>query len=123
MGKMIYLGLAYCFLALGFLGALLPLLPTTPFLLLAVWFGAKGSSRFKWWLLRHPKLGPDLRLWYRKGAINTKAKATAIVVMMLSWSWLWFKGSSNTVLLITALVLCSSATFILTRPSGENKNA
>jgi len=44
-------------LAIGLIGAFLLILPTTPFLLVAVWAGSHASSKFKWWLLRHKRFG------------------------------------------------------------------
>ncbi|MCV6626255.1 MAG: YbaN family protein [Cellvibrionaceae bacterium] len=116
MGRLIYLSLAYLFFALGVVGAFLPVLPTTPFLLLAVWCGAKGSTRFKWWLLRHPRYGPGLRLWYRQGAIPRRGKLIAVAVIASSWLLIYAKGSSTELLLITGFILSCSALFVATRP-------
>lgn len=116
MRRLLYLGFAYLCVGLGLIGVFLPILPTTPFLLLAIWSGAKGSARFKWWLLRHPKLGPGLRLWYRQGAIPRRARWVAVSFMALSWLLIYAKGSSPFVLILTAVILCCAATFVATRP-------
>lgn len=123
MRRLAWLSIAYLSFMLGLVGAFLPVLPTTPFMLVAVWAGSKGSHRFKWWLLRHPKFGPSLRLWYRHGAISTRNKRLAVTVIIISWILLWWRGSGVTVLLITALILGSSSVFLLSRPSEIRANA
>ena len=57
------LGLGWTFFALGLLGTVLPLVPTTPFMLLALWAFSVGSERFHRWLYHHPVFGPPLRRW------------------------------------------------------------
>lgn len=115
--RLAYLALAWAALGLGLLGVLLPLLPTTPFLLLALWAGSKGSTRFKWWLLRHRHFGPALRQWSRHGAIDPRAKALAIAVMTSSWLWLYLRGTATAVLVFLALLFGALAVFLATRPS------
>ena len=59
----VYLALGIGFVALGFIGAFLPVLPTTPFLVLAAACFARSSPRLENWLLQHPQFGPLLRNW------------------------------------------------------------
>lgn len=68
-------------LLLGVAGALLPLLPTTPFLILAAWFFARSHPEWGAWLLAHPWAGPAIRAWRDHGAIPLAAKwlATALI--------------------------------------------
>ena len=65
------------FLGLGLLGVLLPILPTTPFLLLAAWCFARSSPRLHGWLLGHRLFGPPIRNWEENGAISRPAKRLA----------------------------------------------
>lgn len=78
-----YLTLAAICLALGVLGILLPGLPTTPFVLLAAWAAARGSSRLHRWLRAHRVFGPIVSDWEREGAVSRKAKRSAIATMVL----------------------------------------
>jgi hypothetical protein len=68
---------------LGSAGIVLPLVPTTPFLLLAAACFAKSSDRFYAWLLGHRRFGPVIRDYREKGGITRKTRAIAL-------SLLWF---------------------------------
>ncbi|NDY91560.1 DUF454 domain-containing protein [Ideonella sp. TBM-1] len=74
-------------LALGVLGIFLPLLPTTPFVLLAAFCFARGSARWERWLLSHPRWGPMVHDWRHHRAVPLRAKQLATVMMTLSCLW------------------------------------
>ena len=71
-------------LLLGVIGIFLPLLPTTPFVLLAAWCFARGSARCEAWLLNHRLFGPIVRDWRVRRAVPLRAKQLASVMMALS---------------------------------------
>lgn len=79
--KIVYLVLGWIFLLIGFVGVFVPLLPTTPFLLLAAYFFNKSSEKFHDWLLNHRIFGPPIRNWVESRVISRRAKwsATAII--------------------------------------------
>jgi uncharacterized membrane protein YbaN (DUF454 family) len=78
------LALALLFLALAVAGMFLPVLPTTPFLLLAAWAAARGSPRLSAWLENHPRFGGVLRDWRSGGFVARRTKWTATVMMAAS---------------------------------------
>jgi hypothetical protein len=72
------------FVGLGVAGIFLPLLPTTPFLLLAAACFARGSSRLHRWLLSQPRLGPVIHDWQAHRAISRSAKLKATLLIVLT---------------------------------------
>src|SRR3990172_5011634 len=79
--RMLFIALGTLFVALGILGAFLPVLPTTPFLLLAAACYARGSERFYNALLNSRMLGPLILEWRRHHSIPFRVKLTAIALM------------------------------------------
>jgi uncharacterized membrane protein YbaN (DUF454 family) len=77
-------------LAAGIVGIFLPLLPTTPFVLLAAYCFSRGSARCERWLLEHPRFGPMVRDWRLHRAIPLRAKQAAIVMMAFGSAWAWW---------------------------------
>ena len=74
------------FMALGIAGIVLPILPTTPFLLLAAACFARASSRIYHWLLNQPILGPIILEWRRYRSMSYRAKRVALTLIALSFS-------------------------------------
>ena len=73
--------LALTSLALGIIGAFVPVLPTVPFILLAAWAATRGSPRLAHWLENHPRMGPMIADWRRGGIVSRQAKWFATVMM------------------------------------------
>jgi hypothetical protein len=78
------LALGWLCVALGVIGIFLPILPTTPFLLLAAACFVRSSKRFYLWLVLHPRLGPWVRDYLEGQGIPLKAKVYSIALMWLS---------------------------------------
>ncbi len=76
-----WLAAGFLFLGIGLIGVVLPVLPTTPFLLLAAACFARSSPRFYDWLVNHPSFGPLVREWREHRSIPWRTKLFAIVLM------------------------------------------
>lgn len=114
-----YITLGYVCVGLGMAGAVLPLLPTTPFLLVALWAYFRSHPEKAQKLLDHPRFGPSLRAWREQGAIPTRAKIAAVGVMALSWLFVFFTATRPWVPVLVGVILCCTATFVATRPAPK----
>ena len=83
--RLLCLGAGFVALALGLIGIVLPLLPTTPFILLAAACFARGSTHIHDWLLKQRTAGPLIREWQTARAMPRRAKRVAYMLMLLSF--------------------------------------
>ncbi len=116
--RALWVGLGLAFVALGLLGVLLPILPTTPFLLLAAACFARSSGRLHRWLVEHRIFGPPIRAWREHRAISPRAKAAAVTAMAATLALSLVLGVPGRVVAVQAAVLLAVGGWILTRPSG-----
>jgi uncharacterized membrane protein YbaN (DUF454 family) len=93
-------------LSLGAIGIALPLLPTTPFILVAALAFARSSNTLHDWLITHNIFGPLIDNWQRYGAISRRAKAVSVTL-----------AAPVSLIVLQLVVLGIAAFFILSRPS------
>ena len=103
-------------LALGAIGVFLPLLPTTPFVLVSAIAFAKSSDRLHQWLVDHDLFGPLIANWREHGAISRRTKVISVLSMIAILVISTLLAVPTHVIVIQAVVLSCSAVFILTRP-------
>lgn len=116
--RSLYLAAGLLLVGLGFVGAFLPVLPTTPFLILAVACFARSSHRLESWLLDHPGFGPTLRDWRERGAIPRKAKLLALAGMTVGFLLFWLGSHPGPLLMIAvAMLMLTGLVYVFTRPS------
>lgn len=116
--RLIWFGAGALSLALGALGVVLPVLPTTPFVLVAVFAFARSAPRLATMLIEHRVFGPLIRDWRARGAIPPRAKAAAVGMMAATFALSLAMAAPPAVLAIQAVFLGSAAAFVLTRPDG-----
>src|SRR5688572_16287421 len=91
-GRYFWLALGFLATGCGIAGAVLPLVPTTPFMLLAAYAFAKSSPRFHGWLVNHPRFGPLIVNWQRNGSIDPRSKRMAMALMAAALIGSWLAG-------------------------------
>jgi hypothetical protein len=80
--RLIYFALAWLFFAFGVLGILLPVLPGTVFMILALWAFSRSSTRFHTWLFSHRWFGPPLQKWAAHHVVPWSARVVAYASML-----------------------------------------
>ena len=114
--RYLWLALGWTALGLGIIGAFLPLLPTTPFLLLAAFAFSKGSERLHAWIMEHPSFGPPIKQWQEHRAISRQVKIYATVsigvvfAITLALGVVWWAVATQAAILTVVLY------FIWSRP-------
>jgi uncharacterized protein len=95
--KYFFSGIGFIAIALGVIGLFLPLMPTTCFLIVAVWAFSKSNPALSQRILQHPKFGPVVNNWITHKSINRRSKCTISLSIILAFS-------------ITLLILAPSLT-------------
>ena len=117
-----WLSLGLISLSLGMVGVVLPLLPTTPFVLLAAYSFARSSQRLHDWLMNHRQFGPLIHNWREHRAIRRSAKvvSTVSIAAIVGISMLF--GVATWILVTQLVVLSGVLVIIWTRPEGSAPN-
>ncbi|MCM5570155.1 YbaN family protein [Burkholderiaceae bacterium FT117] len=103
---------AAAMVALAMAGAVMPVLPTVPFLLVAAWAASRGWPSLEARLLAHPKHGPHIRRWRERGAVPRRAKwfsslmmTASAAMLLLSTAPLWVKWAAPAMMASVAVWL------------------
>lgn len=124
--RIVYFCLGWVMVALGVIGAVTPLLPTTIFLIIAAACFARSSPRLEAWLLDHPTFGRPLRDWRASGSIPRPAKIMACAGMTLGFVVFYWSARPSLLLAAgVAALLLACAAYVVSRPTsaGEERSA
>lgn len=117
--RIILMALGFMMLGLAFVGAFVPIMPTTIFLILAAWFFARSSPSLERRLLEHPRFGPVLRDWRDRGVIPRRAKILAAAGMAIGLGLFVLLYSPSPLLaLAIAAAMGAVAVWIASRPES-----
>jgi uncharacterized membrane protein YbaN (DUF454 family) len=106
---------------LGVLGAFLPILPTTPFLILSAYLFSKSSPRFHRWVLNLPFAGKAVKDWQENRVINPRAKFLCSVMVSFSLYIIWnHPGIITGIKILVTSILVSVTGFVVTRKSAKS---
>jgi len=121
--RLIWRGFGLLCVGLALAGVVLPLVPTTPFLLLAAWAFARSSPRLHAWLMAHPHFGPLIRNWREHGSIDRRTKLFALIAMLAALVLSAVLGVRLLIIGIQIFVFLGVGYFILSRPEGPRGEA
>jgi uncharacterized protein len=115
--RYLWLGLGFLFAGIAFINVFIPGLPSTVFILIAVYFFARSSPRFYNWLLNNKLFGGLIRDWRAGKGIPLKAKIMAISVIALTISISIFAIDNQLVKIIVAVCGVGISIYLWTRPT------
>jgi uncharacterized membrane protein YbaN (DUF454 family) len=119
--RYLFLAFGHLFLLVGIIGVFVPILPTTPFLLLTAWCYSHGSETFEHWLLNQKYLGPPVVAWRTHRVVRPRAKILAGAVITSSLLWVWINEQIPLVGKIAMTVtVIPILLFILTRKNSAS---
>ena len=123
MKKIILISLGWLCVGLGFVGIFVPGIPTTIFLIIALWAFTKSSTKLRYWLLHHKKFGPILNNWQQHKVVPRRAKILMVVLMSLA-SILFYYSLQNLYLTIgLVIILVLVAIYVISLPSKIPENS
>ncbi len=114
--KLLWFGIAWISFVLGIIGAFLPIIPTTPFLILSAYLFSKSSPRFHAWLLALPIAGRGIKDWQDNRVIRPRAKVLCATMITFSLVVIYSTPTIHfAVKLGVTLILISVCLFVVTR--------
>ena len=123
MKRMILISLGWFCVGLGFIGIFVPGIPTTIFLIIALWAFTKSSKKLRNWLLNHKKFGPILNNWQQHKVVPFRAKILMVVLMSLAVILFYYSLQSLILTIGLIIILVSVAIYVISLPSKVPENS
>jgi hypothetical protein len=120
--RQLYIILASIFVGLGALGIFIPLLPTTPFLLLATYFYMNSSKQRLRWLLSNRYLGPYIRSYLSKEGIPLRLKIRTLTLLWVTILYATFFATDKLHVQIILIIIAISVSIHLILKKTRKKN-
>ena len=114
--KYLFIGLGSLLVCLGFIGIVIPGIPTTPFLLLSAWFFSKSSSFLENWLINHKLFGPLIRDWNEHKSISRKSKIIAVIIIIPTFTFSIYSSLNMIIDILLGITCISLCAYLISRP-------
>ena len=123
MKRLVLISLGWICVSLAFVGVFVPGIPTTIFLIIALWAFTKTSKKLRYWLLHHKRFGPILSNWQEHKVVPLRAKILMVTFMILSV--ILFHYSLQNLYLTTVLIVILGfvARYVISLPSTVPDNS
>ena len=123
MKRLVLISLGWICVSLAFVGVFVPGIPTTIFLIIALWAFTKTSKKLRYWLLHHKRFGPILSNWQEHKVVPLRAKILMVTFMILSVI-LFYYSLQNLYLTIGLIVILGFvARYVISLPSTVPDNS
>jgi hypothetical protein len=123
MKRIILISLGCLCVGLGFVGVFVPGIPTTIFLIIALWAFTKSSEKLRHWLLNHKRFGPILNNWQEHKVVPRRAKILMVVLMSLAVILFYYSLQSLILTIGLIIILVSVAIYVISLPSKIPENS
>jgi len=117
MKKIILISLGWLCVSLGFIGIFIPGIPTTIFLIIALWAFTKSSKKLRYWLLHHKKFGPILKNWQEHKVVPRRAKILMVVLMIFASILFYYSLQKLFLTIGLIIILVLVAIYVISLPS------
>ena len=123
MKRTILISLGWLCVGLGFVGVFVPGIPTTIFLIIALWAFTKSSKKLRHWLLNHKRFGPILNNWQQHKVVPRRAKILMVVLMSLAVVLFYYSLQNLYLTIGLIIILVSVAIYVISLPSKIPDNS
>ena len=123
MKRTILISLGWLCVGLGFVGVFVPGIPTTIFLIIALWAFTKSSKKLRHWLLNHKRFGPILNNWQQHKVVPRRAKILMVVLMSLAVVLFYYSLQNLYLTIGLIIILVLVAVYVISLPSKIPENS